>query len=156
MTKANLQIVMYKPEIPQNVGAAIRLCACMNATLHLIKPFGFILDNKRLFPLSQERRSFLDYWNKCRIIIHDNWEDFILYKATYIQGRIVAFTPHTDLDIKFVTPNNNDILVFGRESDGFDEKVHSGADVLAYIPVSSGCRSLNVCSTMSIVMGFWR
>ena len=155
MENKNLQIVMYKPEIAQNVGAALRLCACMKATLHLIAPFGFILDKHRLFPLSEERRSFLDYWNKCIVILHDSWEDFV--NSAHLTGsRLIGLTPHTEVNIHSILPGNKDILVFGRESDGLDEKVHSYVDILAHIPMASNCRSLNVCTAMAMAMGFWQ
>ncbi len=134
-------LALFQPDIPQNLGAALRLGACMGVPVHVIEPCGFPLSDRAI------RRAAMDYGEPADVTRHAGWADF----AATRQGRIVLFTTRgaTPLhDFKFET---GDILLFGRESLGVPDEVHDGADARVYVPLAPGRRSLNV--TVSAAIG---
>ena len=138
-------IVLYKPEIAMNVGNIMRTCACSNMVLHIIRPIGFPLGKDGLF--GKDKRSALDY--NCQWYIYNSWEDFLSITGRYI---LVGITPHTHLTIHAIPKNTNYILVFGRESDGFDDEAHEHMDMLCSIPMAPNQRSYNISISVAITI----
>jgi tRNA (cytidine/uridine-2'-O-)-methyltransferase len=136
-----VQIALYEPDIPQNVGACIRLSACFGVTLHVIEPTGFGFDDKAM------KRAALDYGPLGHMIRHENWEHFSLNRPT---GRLVLFTTKgaTRLDQFEFEPD--DILLFGKETAGVPEDVHAQADARVVIPLRPDARSLNLAVSVGI------
>lgn len=135
-------IALFEPEIPHNTGALMRLGACLNISLHLIEPLGFLLSDKHL------KRSGMDYRDKATIKMHINFEAF---KTFAQQKRVILFDTegkHSLYDFKFET---NDILLFGTESRGVPSYVKEQVYESVYIPMVDGCRSLNLA--LSAAMG---
>ena len=138
-----IALALYQPDIPQNVGAAIRLCACLGCGLHIIEPCGFPWDVRKI------RQSAMDYYDAARLERHGSWEKFREQR----RGRLVLLTtkgavPYTDF-----TFQPDDILVAGRESAGVPEDVHNAADARLLIPMRPGFRSLNVINAAAMVLG---
>ncbi|MEM6811473.1 MAG: tRNA (cytidine(34)-2'-O)-methyltransferase [Pseudomonadota bacterium] len=139
-----IEIVLYQPDIPQNLGAAIRLCACLNVKLHIVEPCGFPYSEKKI------RQSAMDYYDLIDITRHKSWESFC--KGTENQ-RHVLMTTKTDLaypDFKF---KSGDILIAGRESAGVPEFVHETVDHRVTIPMSGKARSLNIINATAMITG---
>lgn len=145
-----LDIVLYQPEIPPNTGNIIRLCANTGMRLHLIKPLGFALDDKRL------RRAGLDYHEWAEVKTHTNWEAFV---SSEKPGRVFACSTkgkRTHSDAGF---QRGDCLVFGPESRGLPvEFLHSlPAEQVLRLPMRPDSRSLNLSNAVSIfVYEAWR
>ena len=144
-----LNIVLFKPEIAMNVGNIMRTCSCLDLTLHLIEPFGFPLGKHGFFPTSKDKRTAMDY--ECRWYKYNSWECFL--KEIPSNGRLIGITPHTSLKINEIKFKDNDILIFGRESDGFDDESHGQMNILASIPMAPHQRSFNVTTSIAIVLG---
>ena len=138
-----LHVVLYQPEIPPNTGNIIRLCANTGATLHLIHPLGFSLQEKQL------RRAGLDYHEWCDINQHDSWT---AYCAAEKPGRVIAFTTKgktTYSDFRF---QHDDVLLFGPETRGLPAEI---LDALTpqqrlRLPMRQQSRSLNLSNTVAI------
>ena len=136
-------IALYQPDIPQNTAAIIRLCSCFDATLEIIEPCGFHLNDKRL------KRVAMDYLNKCKIIKHSSYEEFLNKKK---KSRIILMTtkassPYTEFKFK-----KNDTILFGRESAGVPEFVHKMINNRLKIPMRNNKRSLNISSSVAIIL----
>lgn len=143
-TKVKLRLALYQPDIPQNTGAMMRLCACLGAGLDIIEPCGFVLDDKKV------RRAGMDYIDHLSTTRHASWEKFLEQVGS---RRIVLLTtksamPYTDFAFR-----DDDILMVGRESAGVPEDVHARADARIVIPMAPGLRSLNVALSAAMVMG---
>jgi tRNA (cytidine/uridine-2'-O-)-methyltransferase len=137
-------IALYQPDIPQNVGAAMRLCACMGTQLHIIEPCGFPWDERKI------RQSGMDYVDQMEYSLHASWEKF--RQATPNRRIILLTTKGADsyYDFKF---QPTDILLAGRESAGVPDDVHNAADARLLIPMTGTARSLNVVNALSMVLG---
>lgn len=140
-----LRLALYQPDIPQNTGAAMRLCACLGIGMDIIEPCGFVLDDKKI------RRSGMDYIAQLALEKHRNWEAFL----DKYQGhrRLVLLTtkgstPYTAFDFR-----PDDILLAGRESSGVPDEVHNAAQARIIIPMPGGGRSLNVVNSLAMVTG---
>lgn len=142
--KPHLHLALFQPEIPQNTGAAMRLCACMGATLDIIEPTGFIWDDAKI------RRSAMDYIDFLDLKRHANWDSF---KAAYPQKRVLLLTTKSDKSYLDFTYNPGDILLAGQESAGAPEYIHEYAAARLTIPMVHGPRSMNVINSCSMVMG---
>jgi tRNA (cytidine/uridine-2'-O-)-methyltransferase len=139
-----MRLALFQPDIPQNVGAAIRLAACLGVWLDVIEPCGFPLSDRSL------RRVAMDYDTQVDLAHHDSWEKFLEDPARS-EGRLVLFTtrgaqPYVDFNFQ-----SGDTLLFGRESAGVPEEVHERADARLYIPIRG--RSLNVTKAAAIALG---
>lgn len=139
-----MRIVLYKPDIPQNVGAILRLCACFGYELHIIEPCGFPLDDKRL------RRAGMDYIEHVKLIRHGSWETFCVYRAAHT-GRILALTTKASVPYTDMTYIKDDYLLMGQEGSGLPEEIHASVDARLIIPMQEGVRSLNVAMSTAIV-----
>lgn len=140
-----LNIVLFEPEIPNNTGNIGRLALASNSNLHLVKPFGFELDDKRL------KRAGLDYWPHISLFIYESIEDFY---AKQKDKNIVYFSSHGEKNHWTIDYEDNMFLVFGKESTGLPrEIIHACADKLYKIPLySPHIRSLNLANAVSIVV----
>jgi tRNA (cytidine/uridine-2'-O-)-methyltransferase len=148
-----INVVLYKPEIALNVGNIMRTCACLGATLHIIEPLGFPMGVQSIFPTAKAKRTALDY--ECHWHKYPSWNNFLSMVAQFPSYKLVAITPHTNLSIKNITPHHKHILVFGRESDGFDDEAHSQMDLLVSIPMELGQRSFNLAISVAMVLNHW-
>ena len=141
-----MRIALYQPDIPQNSGNIFRLGACFGISIDIIEPTGYIFDDKRF------RRSSMDYINHIDYKRHIDWEAFFNWSKKN-NFRLILLT--TKVDKKYYDYNfkNNDILIFGRESAGVSEIVHSNVDEQITIPMKKGMRSINVSSAVALVVG---
>lgn len=137
--KRNIRIALYEPEIAGNVGSIIRACSCFNTELILIEPLGFILTNKEL------KRSSMDY--QINITIVKSVDEFF---KTY-KDRKILFTPHSSLSIEEIKIEDNDIFLFGRESNGIEISVAENCELCVSIPMKDNCRSFSL--THSVMVG---
>jgi tRNA (cytidine/uridine-2'-O-)-methyltransferase len=138
-------IVLYEPEIPANTGNIIRLCANTGVQLHLIKPLGFELDDKKL------RRAGLDYHEWVDVREHDSLAAFM---DSVRPERLFALTTKGRQVYSEVTFQSGDVFLFGPETRGLPEAVLAGltADRRLYLPMRAESRSLNLSNTVSIVL----
>ena len=138
-------IVLFEPEIPMNTGNIGRLSLGSGSTLHLVKPFGFEIDDKRL------KRAGLDYWKHISLVIYDSIDDFFLKN----KGQDFAFlSSHGTQDYCSIDYKDDMFLIFGKESVGLPEQVISEYVNKVYnIPIySDHIRSLNLANAVSIVI----
>ena len=139
-----MNIVLLEPEIPQNTGNIARTCAATGARLHLIRPLGFEIDDRRL------KRAGLDYWFLMRYDVYDSWGDFTkrnprasLYFASTKARRNYAQVEYKD----------DDYLVFGRETRGLPETLlRANYERCVRIPMRAEARSLNLANSVAIVL----
>ena len=140
MKKKIFEVALYETQIPLNLGAIMRTCACLDVLLHIIEPLGFIFTNKQSLG-----RAALDY--EPNYLLHNSFEDFLWNTS---QQRKIIFTPHTSLSMGDFTFKEGDILVFGREEDGMEPINMSKCDGLVAIPMSPRARSLNLAASVAI------
>ena len=136
-------IALFQPDIPQNPAATIRLCACLNVTLEIIEPCGFQFNEKKL------KSIYMDYYEKCKIIRHLSFEDFI---ETKNNKRIILLTTKAKKIYYNFQFKRDDTILFGRESAGVPDSVHKIVSERLKIPISKDTRSLNVVTSVSIVL----
>lgn len=141
-----MQIALFQPDIAQNTGTILRLCACLGMAAHIIEPAGFPVSD-RLF-----RRAGMDYLDHVSLTRHDSWTRFEEWRAA--QGyRLVLFTTKAATDYRDFHYQSSDILLFGRESAGVTDAVVEAADARLVIPIAAGLRSLNVAMTAAMAAG---
>jgi tRNA (cytidine/uridine-2'-O-)-methyltransferase len=141
-----MQIALFQPDIPQNTGTILRLCACLDVTAHIIEPAGFPVSDRHF------RRAGMDYLDQVTITRHDSWAKFEEWRRDTTH-RLVLFTTKAAgcyLDYRFETA---DILLFGRESAGVPDAVAAAADAKVVIPIKPGLRSLNVAMAAAMALG---
>lgn len=137
-------VVLVEPEIPPNTGNVGRLCLATRATLHLIKPLGFSLENRQLL------RAGLDYWDDVPLKTWDSLD--ALQRAQVASARYFFLTTKTERPYYSVKFRENDFLVFGRETKGLPHKLlAANADCCVTIPMY-GTRSLNLATAVAIVL----
>jgi tRNA (cytidine/uridine-2'-O-)-methyltransferase len=141
-----MQIALFQPDIPQNTGTILRLCACLEVSAHIIEPAGFPVSDRNF------RRAGMDYLDQVTLMRHDSWTKFDDWRkqAGY---RLLLFTtkgatPY--LDFRYQA---SDILLFGRESAGVPEAVSDLADARLRIPIRPALRSLNVAMAAALAVG---
>ena len=135
---------MYQPDIPQNVGAMIRLCACTGVALDIIEPCGFPWNEKRI------KQSAMDYLTLVKVLRHSSWQSFTQVNK---DRRIVLMTTKTDTlytDFEF---QPGDILLAGQESSGVPDEVYNAADARITIPMHESARSLNIVNASAMILG---
>ena len=137
-----MHIVLYKPDIPQNTAAIIRLGACLNLKIHLIEPCGFNLNDKRF------ERVVMDYLGLCDVIRHTDFKTFL---KKYKKSRIVLMTTKAKKIYHKFRFKKNDMLLFGRESAGVPKELHRLFKNKIKIPMNKKTRSLNVAMSVAIV-----
>ena len=138
-----MRLALFEPDIPQNLGAFIRLSACLKVPLDVIEPCGFPVDDKRI------RRAAMDYVDLAQIRRHASWDAF---RHDRMPGRLVLLTTAGATRLPEVRFRADDILLFGRESAGVPDDVHQTADVRLRIPLQKGARSLNVALAAAMVV----
>jgi tRNA (cytidine/uridine-2'-O-)-methyltransferase len=138
-----MRLALYQPDIPQNLGAFIRLAACMGTPLDIIEPCGFPVDDKRI------RRAAMDYIDLARIRRHASWSAF---QRDRTEGRLVLLTTAGATALPDVRFRTDDILLLGRESAGVPAPVHEAADLRVRVPLQKGARSLNVALAAAMVL----
>jgi tRNA (cytidine/uridine-2'-O-)-methyltransferase len=137
-------VVLVEPEIPPNTGNVGRLCLATRSTLHLIKPFGFSLDDRQL------RRAGLDYWDEVQLQLWDSFH--ALRRAQSAGTRYFFLTTKTQCPYYSVNFRYDDFLVFGRETKGLPRNLlAANADSCITIPMH-GTRSLNLATAVAIVL----
>ena len=137
-----MHIALYKPDIPQNTAAIIRLSACLNLKVHIIEPCGFNLNDSRF------KRVVMDYMGNCKIFRHDDYEEFS--KKNKKRRIILMTTKATKFYYQFKF-KKNDILLFGRESAGVPINLHKSIKNKVKIPMNKKTRSLNVAMSVAII-----
>ncbi len=138
-----IKVALYEPDIPQNTAAIVRLCACFGVRLDIIEPCGFFLSDKRF------KRVVMDYINECKI---KSFKNFAEFKKDKKNERIILMTTKAKrkyFDFKF---NQNDTILFGRESSGVPQSVHKSVDYKLIIPIQKKIRSLNIVSSVAITL----
>jgi tRNA (cytidine/uridine-2'-O-)-methyltransferase len=141
-----MNIALFQPDIPQNTGTILRLCACLGVAAHIIEPAGFPTSDRHF------RRAGMDYLDHVALTRHDSWSKFEQWRNE-TGFRLVLFTTKgagSYLDFRY---RKDDILLFGRESAGVTDEVAATADARLVIPVSPGLRSLNVAMAVAMALG---
>ena len=142
MFKQDIRLAIYEPDIPQNLGAMIRLCACFGVDIDLIEPCGFPFSLKAL------KRTAMDYIDLAKIDCHDDFDSFInKYKNKRRLILLTVKSQETIWDFKF---KSNDILLVGSESKGVTNFVRDSVSFSVKIPILSRTRCLNVTTAASI------
>lgn len=139
-----LRIALYQPDIPQNVGAAIRLCACMGIALDVIEPCGFPWDIKKI------RQAGMDYVEQAQLLRHNSWDAFIDHHKG---RRFVLMTTKASDDYTKFNFSDQDILIAGRESSGVPLDVHQFVDHRVKINMCGEARSLNIINATAMITG---
>lgn len=141
-----MQVALYQPDIPQNTGTILRLCACLHVPAHIIEPAGFPVSDRHF------RRAGMDYLDRVTISRHDSWRKFQEWRAGTGE-RLLLFSTKAArpyLDFRY---RSGDILLFGRESAGVPIEVMENADERLVIPIAAGMRSLNVAVSAAMALG---
>ena len=137
-----INIVLYKPDIPQNTAAIVRLSACLNLKIHIIEPCGFNLDDSRF------KRVVMDYIKLSQIVRYLDFESFV---TKNLNSRIILITTKSKKIYHQFKFKKNDFLLFGRESAGVPDEVRKKIKDTLKVPLSGKARSLNVAMTVAIV-----
>src|SRR5882762_1808448 len=141
-----MQLALYEPDIAQNTGTILRLCACLGVPAHIIEPAGFPVSDRTF------RRAGMDYLDQVTLTRHVSWTEFEQWRRGEKHDLVLfttrAATPY--LSHRFST---HSVLLFGRESAGVPEAVHAAADARLTIPMRPGLRSLNVAMACAMVVG---
>jgi tRNA (cytidine/uridine-2'-O-)-methyltransferase len=138
-----MHLAAYQPDIPQNTGALIRLCAALAAPLELIEPFGFLWDEKKI------RISAMDYFDHAHITRHASWEKFQTHFQTQ---RIVLLTTKASVNYTDFAFRPDDVLLLGRESAGVPDDVHHAIPARVKIPLNPAARSINMAMAGAIIL----
>ena len=137
------KIALYEPDIPQNTAAIIRTCSCLGANLEIIKPCGFLFNDKRF------KRVVMDYMDEKIIKFYQSSNEF--FKSKKNQRLILMTTKSSKLYTTFKF-ERNDTLLFGRESAGVPKNVHNLIKHKLKIPMINNKRSLNIASSVAIIL----
>ena len=137
------KIALFEPDIPQNTAAIIRTCSCLGAKLEIIEPCSFLLTDKRF------KRVAMDYMNEKDINFYESADDFFKSKENQ---RIILMTTKASISYTNFKFKKNDTILFGRESAGVPEKIHKLIKYRLIIPMKKNKRSLNVSSSVAIVL----
>jgi tRNA (cytidine/uridine-2'-O-)-methyltransferase len=141
-----MHLALYEPDIPQNTGTILRLCACLGIAAHIIEPAGFPVTDRAF------RRAGMDYLDAVDLTRHASFAAFEVWRRER-SLRLVLLTTAVEgsyLDFAYA---DADILLFGRESAGVPQTVHEAADARVAIPMHGGMRSLNVAMAAAMVTG---
>lgn len=140
-----MRLAFYQPDIPQNLGASLRLAACFGVGVDIIEPCGFPLTDRSL------RRAVMDYGSTAGTLRHAGWTGF-LSSPERQGGRLVLFTTAAAQALQAFRFKSSDVLLFGRESAGVPADVHDAVDVRLRIPIATGARSLNIVTAAAIAL----
>ena len=137
------KIALYEPDIPQNTASVIRTCSCLGANLEIIEPCGFLLTDKRF------KRVVMDYMEVDKIRFYKSADEFFNFKKN---KRIILISTKGIKSYTNFNFNTNDTILFGRESAGVPKKVHNKVNETLKIPMIKNKRSLNLASSVAIVL----
>lgn len=139
-----MRIALYQPEIAGNVGAVLRLGACLGVAVDLIEPLGFQWDDKRV------RRTAMDYIDHVEVVRH---ADFAAFRDTLEGGRLLLFTTRGTASPYDFAFRHDDVLLFGKESAGVPDDVRERCDSALRIPIRPHVRSLNLATAATLAVG---
>lgn len=137
-----IRLALYQPEIAQNAGTILRMCACLGVSVDIIEPCGFPFNSPKF------KRSAMDYLNHVDINRHDSWDDFYQQRT----GRLILLTPHADKSYYEFNFQPTDSLILGQESCGVPASVMEQVDISLKIPMKKELRSLNVAIAGAMVL----
>ena len=141
-----MHLALFQPDIPQNTGTLLRLCACLAVPLHIIGPAGFDASDRRL------KRAGMDYIDRASLTRHVSWADFENWRRRSAQRLVLLTTaatcPYTEHAFR-----PDEVILLGRESGGVPDEVRKAADVKLVIPMAAGLRSINVALAGAMVLG---
>ena len=137
-----MHIALYKPDIPQNTAAIIRLSACLNLKVHIVEPCGFDLNDSRF------RGVVMDYIGYSKIFRYENYDELLRKNK---KNRIILMTTRATKHYYKFRFKRNDVLLFGRESAGVPESLHKSIKDKVKIPMNKKTRSLNVAMSVAII-----
>ena len=138
-----MRIALFQPEIAGNVGAVLRLAACLDVAVDLIEPMGFTWDDKRV------RRTAMDYIDHVEVVRHPSFEAF----REAVRGRLILFTTKGDASPYEFAFRADDILMFGKESGGVPADVAAASDAKLRIPIRPEVRSFNLATSAALALG---
>jgi len=141
-----MRIALYEPDIPQNTGTILRLCACLDVSAHIIEPAGFPITDRAF------RRAGMDYLDRVALTRHGSFAAFEGWRARE-RLTLVLLTTTTERSYLDHTYTDDQVLLFGRESAGVPEPVHKAADIRLRVPMRPDMRSLNVAMAAAMVVG---
>ena len=141
-----MRIALFEPDIPQNTGNIFRLSACLGIPVDIIEPTGFIFDDKRF------KRALMDYIKFINYKSHLDWKEFYQWSQEN-NFRLVLLTTKSKTKYTSFIFSEIDIIIFGRESAGVPDYVHNQVHERLTIPMQKGLRSLNISSSVAMVMG---
>lgn len=139
-----IQIALYQPDMPQNVGSILRTSVAFDYKVHIIMPTGFVFNEQKM------QRAGMDYLDRADYVKHKSFEDFKNSDAIKGANRVVLMTtkgaePLQDFEFK-----DGDVILFGRESAGVPDDVHNWCDERVFIPMKRGERSINLAQSVAI------
>ena len=141
-----MRIALYEPDIPQNTGTILRLCACLSIEAHIIEPAGFPVTDRAF------RRAGMDYLDRVTITRHGSFKAFEDWRCAE-RLKLVLLTTGAETSYLDHAFQDDEVLLVGRESAGVPAAVHAAADVRLRIPIADGLRSLNVAVAVALVAG---
>jgi tRNA (cytidine/uridine-2'-O-)-methyltransferase len=139
-----MRIALFEPEIAGNVGAVLRLCACLGAAVDLIEPMGFAWDDRRV------RRTAMDYIDHVEIVRHAGFDAF---RATTGKARLVLFTTKASGSAYDFDYAPDDVLLFGKESAGVPAAIAEACDARIRLPMRPQVRSMNLATSAALALG---
>ena len=140
-----MRLALYQPDIPGNLGAALRLCACLGVALDVIEPCGFPLTDAAM------KRAALDYGDKARVARHASLAAFAAAPEREA-GRLVLIETDGAVSFQDFAFSTADTLILGRESAGSPGELYAAAEASVRIPMQRGLRSLNVVIAAAVVL----
>ena len=143
LTNLGPKIALFEPDIPQNTAAIVRTCACLGAKLEIIEPCGFLISDKRF------KRVVMDYMDEKDINFYKSADIFFKSKK---DQRIILMTTKASISYTNFKFEKNDTILFGRESAGVPEEIHKLLNNKIKIPMESNKRSLNLASSVAIIL----
>ena len=143
---AILTVALYQPDIPQNAGTILRMCACLGFKAAIIEPAGFLASDRHF------RRSGMDYLDHVEIARHPHWAAFECWRRANGR-RLLLLTTKASVPYTAFRYLPGDILLVGRESAGVPDAVHDAADARLIIPLKPPMRSLNVAVAVAMAAG---
>jgi len=141
-----MRMALHQPDIAQNTGTILRLCACLGIEAHIVEPAGFPTSDRAF------RRAGMDYLDHVVVVRHTSWEAFDAFRRRD-SLRLVLLTARAQASYLEHAFGADDIVMLGRESAGVPDEVHAAADIRVKIPMRPGLRSLNVAMAAAMVAG---
>jgi len=141
-----MHVALYQPDIAQNTGTILRLAACLGVVAHIIEPAGFPASDRAF------RRAGMDYLDHVTLARHGSWAAFETWRRA-ADLKLVLFTTRATTSYLDHSFGRDDVLLFGRESAGVPDAVHTAADARLRIPMRHGLRSLNIAMACAMAVG---